>query len=139
MNIMKVILFFPLWLRWPAITGTMKIVHYKNELALRALWLKFTIESTWFANPSITDNTNIDKRMLYNYVSIAHDARYCVVVVEPRTSWKYSVTDCAVKNHHNVTVDILSETTLKVSANKCLLLWMVSFRGELQDFKRQHA
>ena len=37
---MKVILFFPLWLRWPA-TGTMKIVHYKNELALRALWLTF--------------------------------------------------------------------------------------------------
>ena len=51
--------------------------------------------------------------MLYNYVSIAHDARYCVVVVEPRTSWKYSVTDCAVKNHHNVTVDILSEQLSK--------------------------
>ena len=51
--------------------------------------------------------------MLYNYVSIAHDACYCVVLVEPRTSWKYSVTDCAVKNHHNVTVDILSEQLSK--------------------------
>ena len=38
-NIMKIILFFSLWLRWPAITGAMKIGHYKNELALKALWL----------------------------------------------------------------------------------------------------
>ena len=51
--------------------------------------------------------------MLYNYVSIAHDARYCVVLVEPRTSWKYSVTDCALKNHHKVTVDILCEQLSK--------------------------
>ena len=37
-NIIKIILFFPLWFRWPAITGTIKIDHYKNELALRPLW-----------------------------------------------------------------------------------------------------
>lgn len=51
--------------------------------------------------------------MLYNYVSIAHDACYCVVFVEPRTSWKYSVTDCALKNHHKVTEDILREQLSK--------------------------
>ena len=51
--------------------------------------------------------------MLYNYVSIAHDAHYSVVLVEPRTSWKYSVTDCAIKNHHKVTVDILLEQLSK--------------------------
>lgn len=61
----------------------------------------------------VIDNTNVDKRMLYNYVSIAHDAHYCVVLVEPRTSWKYSVTDCALKNHHKVTVDILCEQLSK--------------------------
>ena len=51
--------------------------------------------------------------MLYNYISIAHDARYCVVLVEPRTSWKYSITDCALKNHHKVTEDILREQLSK--------------------------
>jgi len=37
--IIEIVLSFPLWFRSTAITGTMKIVHYKNELALRALWL----------------------------------------------------------------------------------------------------
>ena len=36
--IIKIVLSFPLWCRSIAITGTMKIVHNKNELALRALW-----------------------------------------------------------------------------------------------------
>jgi len=35
--IIKIVLSFPLWFISTAITGTMKIVHYKNELALRAL------------------------------------------------------------------------------------------------------
>lgn len=51
--------------------------------------------------------------MLYNYVTIAHNADYCVVLVEPRTSWRYSVTDCALKNHHDVTEDILQEQLSK--------------------------
>ena len=51
--------------------------------------------------------------MLYNYVSIAHDAYYYVVLVEPRTSWKYSVIDCALKNHLKVTEDILREQLSK--------------------------
>lgn len=68
---------------------------------------------TCFSDSYITDNTNVEKRMLYNYVSKAHNARYCVVLVEPRTSWKYSVSDCALKNHHNVTEDILQEQLSK--------------------------
>ena len=36
--IIKIVLSFPLWFRSTAVTGTIKIVHYKNELALRALW-----------------------------------------------------------------------------------------------------
>ena len=51
--------------------------------------------------------------MLYNYVTIADNAGYCVVIVEPRTSWKYNVTDCALKNHHDVTEDILREMLSK--------------------------
>ncbi|KAL9985121.1 hypothetical protein ACROYT_G007488 [Oculina patagonica] len=61
----------------------------------------------------IIDNTNIEKRMLYNYVTIAHNAGYHVVLVEPRTRWRYSVTDCALKNHHDVTEDILQEQLSK--------------------------
>ena len=61
----------------------------------------------------LADNTNIEKRLPYNYVTIAHNAGYYVVLVEPRTSWKYSITDLAVKNHHKVTEDILREQLSK--------------------------
>ena len=36
--IIKIVLSFPLWFRSIVITGTMKFVHYKKELAPRALW-----------------------------------------------------------------------------------------------------
>lgn len=52
--------------------------------------------------------------MLNNYISIAHNARYSVVLVEPRTSWKYSVSECALRNHHKVTEDILREQLSKL-------------------------
>ena len=51
--------------------------------------------------------------MLYSYVSIAHHSNYCVVIVEPKTSWKYNITDCALKNHHEVTENILQEQLSK--------------------------
>lgn len=58
--------------------------------------------------------------MLYNYISIAHNARYSVVLVEPRTSWKYSVSECALRNHHKVTEDILREQLSKLQPMNAL-------------------
>ena len=57
----------------------------------------------------LTDNTNIKKKLLCSYVSIAHSTGYHIVLVEPKTSWKYSISDLAQKNHHNVTEEILRE------------------------------
>ena len=36
-----------------------------------------------------------------------------MVLVEPRTHWKYNITELTLKNHHNVTEDILRELLSK--------------------------
>lgn len=57
----------------------------------------------------VIDNTSIKKRLLYRYVAIARSNVYYVVLVEPKTSWRYSICELALKNHHNVTEEILME------------------------------
>lgn len=62
-----------------------------------------------FFECSSTDNTNIKKFLLFQYVSIAHDTGYRVVLVEPKTSWKLSISELTRLNHHNVTEERLRE------------------------------
>lgn len=62
-----------------------------------------------FFKCSPTDNTNIKKFLLFQYVSIAHDTGYRVVIVEPQTSWKLSISELTRRNHHNVTEERLRE------------------------------
>lgn len=86
-----------------------------------ALKLEFLIWPGWafiwswqnclliFFKCSPTDNTNIKKFLLFQYVSIAHDTGYRVVIVEPKTSWKLSISELTRRNHHNVTEERLRE------------------------------
>ncbi|XP_068711071.1 2',3'-cyclic-nucleotide 3'-phosphodiesterase-like isoform X1 [Montipora foliosa] len=55
----------------------------------------------------IIDNTNIKKRLLYWYIDTARSNGYYVVLVEPETSWKYNISELALKNHHQVSEEIL--------------------------------
>ena len=52
---------------------------------------------------------NIKKTLLYDYVDIARSAGYYVVLVEPKTSWKYNISDLALRNHHKVSEEVLGE------------------------------
>lgn len=53
------------------------------------------------------DSTNIKKKWLDGYLDAAHSYDYFVVLVEPKTSWKYSISDLTLKTHHQVSKEIL--------------------------------
>lgn len=57
----------------------------------------------------IIDNTNTKESSLYKYVDIARSTGYHVVLVEPKTSWKYNIFELALKNHHKVSEEVLRE------------------------------
>lgn len=56
-----------------------------------------------------TDNVNIKRKFLYRYLAIARNTGYYVILVEPKTSWKYSISDLALNNHCQATEQMLRE------------------------------
>lgn len=42
-------------------------------------------------------------------MAIARNTGYYVILVEPKTSWKYSISDLALKNHCQATEQMLRE------------------------------
>lgn len=57
----------------------------------------------------IIDDTNIRKELLYWYIDAARSYDYFVVLVEPKTTWRYSISDLILKTHHQVSKEILEE------------------------------
>lgn len=55
------------------------------------------------------DDTNIRKELLYWYIDAARSYDYFVVLVEPKTTWRYSISDLMLKTHHQVSKEILEE------------------------------
>ena len=53
------------------------------------------------------DDTNIRKELLYWYIDAARSYDYFVVLVEPKTTWRYSISDLMLKTHHQVSKEIL--------------------------------
>ena len=47
--------------------------------------------------------------MLYWYIDAARSYDYFVVLVEPKTTWRYSISDLIWKTHHQVSKEILEE------------------------------
>ena len=86
--------------------GALIRIPYLTRLGIYLILPKLFIN---FFKCSPTDNTNIKKFLLFQYVSIAHDTGYRVVIVEPKTSWKLSISELTQQNHHNVTEERLRE------------------------------
>nr|CAD7455020.1 unnamed protein product [Timema tahoe] len=59
-------------------------------------------------NVVVIDNTNIRQWEMEYYFDLAKETCYCVVLVEPHTSWKFSPQLLAGKNKHNVGVELLA-------------------------------
>ena len=55
----------------------------------------------------IVDNTNVRQWEMKSYTSLASQHNYTVVLVEPRTSWKWNPVELARRNKHGVAVDVL--------------------------------
>lgn len=70
----------------------------------------------------VIDNTNVDSRKLSKYITIAYNTCYHVVLVEPRTWWKYNITELAVRNLHDVT-----EVTLRDLMSKFKQMFAVYY------------
>lgn len=76
----------------------------KSTLQIRKLVLVLNRECCFSL-----DNTNTKESSLYKYVDIARSTGYHVVLVEPKTSWKYNIFELALKNHHKVSEEVLRE------------------------------
>ena len=50
---------------------------------------------------------------LSKYITIAHNTGYHVVLVEPRTWWKYNITELVLRNQHSVNEDTLRDQMSK--------------------------
>ena len=50
----------------------------------------------------VVDNTGVKKWELVNYFRMAQLHRYTVILLEPRTPWRFNVEQLAVKNTHGV-------------------------------------
>ena len=53
-------------------------------------------------NTVIVDNTNVKKWEIVPYLKIASSKGYTVVIVEPKTPWKFDPDELVTKNLHNV-------------------------------------
>ena len=50
----------------------------------------------------VVDNTGVKKWELVNYFRMAQLHRYTVILLEPRTPWRFNVEKLAEKNTHGV-------------------------------------
>lgn len=55
----------------------------------------------------IVDNTNTTIKEMKFYVEWALNAKYDVQFVEPTTSWKFNVAECAKRNIHGVPLEAI--------------------------------
>ena len=53
-------------------------------------------------NLVIVDNTNVKRWEMAPYFRTASQHRYTVIIVEPRTPWKFNVDELVLKNTHSV-------------------------------------
>ncbi|XP_006822676.2 2',3'-cyclic-nucleotide 3'-phosphodiesterase-like [Saccoglossus kowalevskii] len=63
-------------------------------------------------NVVIIDNTNVRSWEMKFYVSLANQANYTVVLVEPKTAWRFNALELAMKNKHNVSIDVLQKKVI---------------------------
>ena len=50
----------------------------------------------------VVDNTGVKRWELVNYFRMAQSFDYTVILLEPRTPWKFNVNQLAIKNNHGV-------------------------------------
>ncbi|XP_060590391.1 2',3'-cyclic-nucleotide 3'-phosphodiesterase-like isoform X2 [Ruditapes philippinarum] len=66
----------------------------------------------------IIDNTNIQRWSMSFYVKLAQNScHYHVVIVEPRTPWRYDPDELAARNIHNVDRDLISKKLKSLTDN----------------------
>merc|ERR1719250_532802 len=56
----------------------------------------------------IIDNTNVKRWEMTPYFKTAANHRYTVILVEPRTPWRYDVTELVERNTHGVDRSVIS-------------------------------
>eukprot|EP00092_Neocalanus_flemingeri_P004005 GFUD01004311.1.p1 GENE.GFUD01004311.1~~GFUD01004311.1.p1 ORF type:complete len:527 (+),score=133.15 GFUD01004311.1:142-1722(+) len=59
------------------------------------------------ANLIIIDNTNVKRWEMAPYFKTASQHRYTVILVEPKTPWKFAVDELAVRNTHGVDESVI--------------------------------
>lgn len=65
----------------------------------------------------IIDNTNIVWRDFKEYVVLAVNHGYNIMLAEPQTDWKQNVDECDIKNTHNVPKWVIDKMLDKYQSN----------------------
>ncbi|XP_077997830.1 2',3'-cyclic-nucleotide 3'-phosphodiesterase-like [Glandiceps talaboti] len=60
-------------------------------------------------NVVVIDNTNVRGWEMRYYLDLANQKNYTVVLVEPKTSWKFDAHELARRNKHNVQLTLLQK------------------------------
>jgi len=83
----------------------------RSQLAEAHKWCQSKAEEACRqrVNIVIVDNTNVKKWEMVPYFKLADKYRYSVVVVEPRTPWRFNIDELARRNKHGVDRFILSK------------------------------
>lgn len=83
----------------------------RSQLAQAHKWCQSKAEEACRnrVNIVIVDNTNVMKWEMGPYFKLADKYRYSVVVVEPRTPWRFNIDELTRRNKHGVNRDILSK------------------------------
>ena len=66
----------------------------------------------------IVDNTNIVWKDFKNYVKLAIEHGYNIMLAEPQTSWRHSIDECDTKNTHNVPKETIDRMFHKYQGNE---------------------
>ena len=76
-------------------------VKYFKRMAAVKLWLEMEIGITGGEEDGV-DNTGVKRWELVNYFRMAQINFYTVILLEPRTPWRFNVNQLAAKNTHGV-------------------------------------
>ena len=84
--------------------GTGEYQFDRSQLGAAHKWCQSKAEEACRnrANIVIVDNTNVKRWEMVPYFKLADKYRYSVVLVEPRTPWRFNIDELARRNRHGV-------------------------------------
>ncbi len=80
-------------------------------------------------NNIIVDNTNISWKECKPYATYAIQNGYTVEIVEPKTPWKYDLDECAKRNTHRVTKEIIENMWSRWQTSEHIISQMELLNG----------